>query len=332
MKCHCCSGEAKHFANFRNKNRLVHRFRCVRCGKTFSEPQPLDGLRIESQKVNDCIRLLCEGVSVRAASRLTGLEKKTILSILKTVGQKCASFHDATMRKVPSVNVETDELYSFVFCKQERNKTGDPERGEQYTFLSFCRDTKLLISFYTGKRTWENTHEHIHDLKDRLAGRVQISTDNYKGYRGRTGAIQATFGADGVNYGMLTKVYAKSALPQNRFAQPVCILAKKTPMLGQPDEKLICTSHVERQNLNVRLFNKRFARLTVCYSKKLENLRHSVALFVCYWNYCWKHHTTKQTPAQAAKLADHAWTVQELIDAVSKPETVNTNAGLDFTI
>ena len=138
------------------------------------------------------IRLLCEGVGVRATSRLTGLEKKTVLHILKTVGEKCAAFHDATVRNVPTVNVETDELYSNVFCKQERNKTGDPERGEQYTFLSFDRDSKLVISFLTGKRTRENTHEHVQDLKERLADRVQISTDNFRAYRGGMGRFNNT--------------------------------------------------------------------------------------------------------------------------------------------
>ena len=315
--CLCCNGEARHFANFRNKNRVVRRFRCVRCGKTFSEPQPLDGLRIETQKVNEVVRLLCEGVGIRATTRLTGLNKETVLNILETVGQNCARFHDATVRNVPTVNVETDELYGFVFCKQERNKTGDPERGEQYTFLSFCRDSKLVISFNTGRRTRENAQDHVHDLKSRLAGRVQISTDNFRGYRGRLGAIQQTFGCEGVDYGMLTKVYAQSAFPERRFSPPVCILCKKTPMLGQPDKDLICTSHVERQNLNIRLFNRRFTRLTLGYSKKLENLRHSVALFVCYWNFCWKHTTTGQTPAQASKLTDHVWTVSELLEKVS---------------
>lgn len=149
---------------------------------------------------------------------------------------------------------------------------------------------------------------------------MQISTYNFTGYRGRSGAIQNTFGRDGVDYGMLTKVYAKSVLPERRYSPPVCILAKKTAILGQPNNDLICTSHIERQNLNVRLFNRRFTRLTLGYSKKLENLRHSVALFVCYWNWCWKHTTTGQTPAQASKLTDHVWTVAELIDTVSKPE------------
>ena len=280
----------------------------------------MDGLRIESQKVNEVIRLLCEGVGVRAVSRLTGLEKKTVLHILKSVGAKCAAFHDATVRNVPTVNVETDELYSFVFCKQERNKTGDPERGEQYTFLSFDRNSKLVISFNTGRRTTENAQEHIQDLKERLANRVQISTDNFRAYRGRSGAIIRSFGSDGIDYAMLTKVYAKSALFQNRYSQPVCILTKKTPIFGQPNHDLICTSHIERQNLNIRLFNRRFTRLTLGYSKTLENLRLSIALFVCYWNFCWQHTTTKQTPAQASKLTDHSWTVQELIDTVCKPE------------
>ena len=297
----------------------MRRFRCVRCGKTFSEPQPLDGLRIEAHKVNEVVRLFCEGVGIRAAGRLTGLEKKTVLSILETVGQKCANFHDATVRNVKTANVETDELYSFVYCRQDQNQTKDPERGEQFTFLSFCRDSKLVIAYFSGKRSWQNTHAHILDLKNRLAGRVQLTTDNYKGYRGKQGAIYQAFGNDGVDYGMLSKVYAKSSLPEKRFSPPVCIMAKKMPIFGQPEKDLICTSHVERQNLNVRLFNRRFVRCGLGYSKKLENLRHSVALFVCYWNFCWKHTTTKQTPAQASGLTDHTWTAQELIEAVSKP-------------
>lgn len=289
----------------------------MRCGKTFSEPQPLDGLRIETSKLHQVIQLLCEGVGVRATSRLSGLNKETVLHILETVGDKCASFHDATVRNVKTANVETDELYSKVFCKQERNKTGDDERGEQYIFLSFDRDSKLIISFLTGKRSRENTHAHVQDLQERLAGRTQITTDNYIAYRGRNGAIQNTFGRDGVDYGMLTKVYAKSVLPENRYAPPVCILAKKTPILGQPDINTICTSHVERQNLNIRLFNRRFTRLTLGFSKKLANLRYSVALFACYWNFCWKHTTTRQTPAQAAGLTNHAWTLAELLEKAS---------------
>ena len=216
--------------------------------------------------------------------------------------------------------METDELYSYVLCKQANNKLLADEIGDQYTFVSFCRDSKLVISFATGKRSSCLAREHLGDLKSRIANRIQISTDNFQGYRGKTGAVGTVFGLNGIDYAMLTKVYAKSILPERRYSPPVCILCKKTPQLGSPNLELICTSHVERQNLNIRLFNRRFTRLTLGYSKKLSNLRHSVALFVCYWNWCWKHNTTKQTPAQASKLTDHAWTVQELIDTVSKTE------------
>lgn len=318
VTCHCCKGEAKYFAKFQNKNRIVRRFRCVCCGKTFSEKQPLDGLRVETQKIEQVVRLLCEGVGIRATSRLSGLDQETVLNVLTTVGERCASFHNTTVRNVKTANVETDEIYSYVFCKQERNKTGDEERGEQYTFLSFCRDSKLIISYNTGKRTRETTLAHLGDLKKRIGNRIQLSTDNFKGYRGRLGAVNQTFGREGVDYGMLSKKYARSIFPERRYSPPVCILALKRPILGNPDRDLICTSHVERQNLNLRIFNRRFTRLTLGYSKKLENLRLSVALFVCYWNFCWRHSTTKQSPAQACGLTDRVWTVQELLTAISK--------------
>jgi transposase-like protein/IS1 family transposase len=318
VNCHCCNGEAKYFAKFQNKNRVVRRFRCQRCGKTFSEKQPLDGLRVETGKIEQVVQLLCEGVGIRAASRLSGISQPTVLNILETVGEQCARFHNATVRNVKTENVETDELYSYVFCKQERNKTGDAERGEQYTFLSFCRDSKLIISYNTGKRTRESAIEHLGDLKNRVSSRFQLTTDNFKGYRHNGGAVCTTFGRDGVDYGMLSKRYAKSLLPDNRYSPPVCLLALRVPVLGNPDKDLICTSHVERQNLNVRIFNRRFTRLTLGYSKKLENLRYSVALFVCYWNFCWKHHTTKQSPAQVCGLTENLWSVKELLQRVAQ--------------
>jgi len=117
-----------------------------------------------------------------------------------------------------------------------------------------------------------------------------------------------------VDYGMLSKKYAASIFPDRRYSPPVCILALRTPVYGNPDRDLICTSHVERQNLNLRIFNRRFTRLTLGYSKKLENLRLSVGLFVCYWNFCWRHNTTKQSPAQAAGLTNHIWTIKELLE------------------
>ncbi len=294
----------------------MRRYRCQRCGKTFSEKQPLEGLRVETSKVEQVVRLLCEGVGIRATSRLSGLHQETILNILEIVGGQCARFHDVTVCNVKTANVETDELYSYVFCKQERNKTGNEDQGEQYTFLSFCRDSKLIISFNTGKRNHDNTLAHLGDLKARIGNRIQLTTDNFRCYRGKIGGVNQVFGHDGVDYGMLSKKYATSLFPHRRYSPPVYILSLRKPIYGNPDKDLICTSHVERQNLNVRIFNRRFTRLTLGYSKKIENLRHSVALFTCYWNFCWRHNTTKKSPAQACGLADHIWSVGELLSAI----------------
>jgi transposase-like protein/IS1 family transposase len=313
--CHRCQTEAVKFGINRQG---FQRYLCKQCSRTFSDipARPLDDLRIEPEKAFMVIRLLCEGTGIRACERLTGLNRRTVLGILKTAGQKCARLLDTTVRNIRARNVETDELYSFVHCKQDHNKTHNPDWGEQFTFLSFERDTKLIIAYSVGKRTSENAHEHIHLLRDRLANRIQLSTDNFHGYRGAVGAVKTVFGPDGVDYATLEKVYAPSARPEMRYNPPVCILVKKSPRLGLPERDLICTSHVERQNLNVRLFNRRFTRLTLGYSKKLANLKHSVALFVAFWNFCWIHNTLKQTPAMAAGLTDHAWTVEELLSSL----------------
>ena len=156
----------------------------------------------------------------------------------------------------------------------------------------------------------------MQDLKQRVANRFQLSTDNFGGYRGRTGAVGAAFG-ENIDFAVITKQYGKEIYAARRYSPPVVTMVKKTRHIGEPDREMICTSHVERQNLNVRLFNRRFTRLTMGFSRKLENLKHSIALSVAHWNFCWRHNTTKQTPAQASGLADHVWTVEELLTAVA---------------
>jgi transposase-like protein/IS1 family transposase len=312
MVCHRCQLEAvKCGINGQGNQRYL----CKQCHRTFSDipARPLDDLRIEPEKAFMVIRLLCEGTGIRACERLTGLNRRTVLGILETAGRKCAQLLDAKVRNIPARNVETDELYSFVHCKQERNKTQNPEYGEQFTYLSFERDTKLILAYTVGKRSSENAREHVRDLRNRLANRVQLSTDSYRAYRGVTGAVATAFGSTGVDFATLEKVYAPSPLPEKRYSPPACIMVKKTLRLGAPDPAMICTSHVERVNLNFRLFNRRFTRLTMGFSKKLANLKHSVALLAAFWNFCWRHNTLKKTPAMAAGLTDHVWTVGELL-------------------
>jgi transposase-like protein len=182
VKCRFCGGEAKYFARFQNRNCIVRRFRCTVCGKTFSESQPLEGIRVQTDQVAQVVSLLCEGMGVRATSRLTRLHQETILNILEPVGPGCLQFHDKTVRNVNAEDIQTEELYAFVHRKQEHKKTANPHWGEQYTFLSIDRDSKLILSFCTGKRTSENAHDHLGDLKNSLGGRIQLSTDNFRAY------------------------------------------------------------------------------------------------------------------------------------------------------
>ncbi|MDE2104877.1 MAG: IS1 family transposase [Patescibacteria group bacterium] len=153
-------------------------------------------------------------------------------------------------------------------------------------------------------------------MKSRIIGRFQLSTDGFTGYTQGNGAVIRMFGY-GIDYGYIQKMFGRppGLGPERRYSPPVCISVEKKSVLGNPDPTMICTSHIERQNLNVRIFNRRFTRLTLGFSKKLENLKHSVALLVAYHNFCRVHSTHRMTPAKAAGLTDHQWTIEELLKA-----------------
>jgi transposase-like protein/IS1 family transposase len=181
MNCHCCQGETKRFGSFRNKQRIVQRFQCLRCGKTFSESQPLDGLRLEKPKVIQIVKLLCE-VGIRAAARLTDCNPHTVLAVLAVIGGKCANFLDAQIRYLDVGAIQIDELWARVGIRQSRTTPADKERGDFYTFLALEARTKLIISHYTGKRDMESTDIFAKDLASRIVGRVQITTDGWHAY------------------------------------------------------------------------------------------------------------------------------------------------------
>lgn len=272
-------------------------------------------MRVDFSKAAQVVNLLCEGVGIRAASRLTGLEEETVLNILETAGKHCEALLNTKLRNLKVNFVEIDELWAFVRCKQV-NAREFSDDGDQYTFLATDSDTKLIISQAVAKRTKENAFWFIRDLQTRIDGRCQISTDGFDGYTGKgrfPGAIERNFGKDGVDYGTEIKMYESYAEGQRRYSAPVCIGAHRRRRLGNPDRNRINTSHAERTNLSVRIFNRRFTRLTLGYSKKLENHRHAVALFTAHFNFCRVHSAHKQTPAQAAGLTDRVWTVGKLL-------------------
>jgi hypothetical protein len=126
------------------------------------------------------------------------------------------------------------------------------------------------------------------------------------GFYGYLGAVYNAFGAN-VDFARQAKTYVNygrtdPTADERRYSVNKGVVTVKTEVhIGKPERSLISTSHVERTNLSVRLFNRRFTRLTLGYSKKLENLKHSVALFAAHFNFCRIHSAHGQTPAVNAE-------------------------------
>jgi IS1 family transposase len=213
--------------------------------------------------------------------------------------------------------LQADEIWAFVGCK-EKNVTAEKKaqgQGDAWTWLAMCADTKLLACWYVGTRDGGAAYHFIHDLAGRLASRVQLTTDGHKAY---LTAVEDAFGTQ-IDYAMLNKIYgAAPEGPQQRYSPAQCMGAKKAAITGSPDFNHVSTSYVERQNLTLRMSNRRFTRLTNGYSKKVENHEHSVALYAMHYNFCRIHHSLRVTPAMAAGVTDHVWELEEVIALLDK--------------
>jgi transposase-like protein/IS1 family transposase len=315
--CLCCNGETSRFGHFRNKNQIVQRFRCIRCGKTFSEAQPLDGLRTEHEKVVQIVKLLCEGLGVRATARLTDCQHKTVLAVLNTVGEKCAAFLDRTVRNIQTESLQIDELWSRVGISQRRTTPADEQRGDQYTYLAVTAREKFIVGYHTGKRNYSNTNEFVADVAERIVGRIQITTDSFRPYQ----SIVRRHLLERLDFATMQKLYAMpfdaKGEAARRYSPPQCTGVKIQIQAGSPRQDRINTSFVERSNLTVRHFNKRFARLGLGWSRKLENHKNAISLFIAAYNFCKVHSTLGCTPAVGLKLATETWTIERLIAEVA---------------
>lgn len=265
--CHCCKGEVKKSGSYRNKNRVVQRFCCVRCNKTFSEPQPLGGLTIEHAKVVQIVKLLTEGLGIRATARIVDCDPHTVLKVLETIGQKCEQLHDRIARHITTASLQLDELWSRVGCSQRlaNKQGGDSERGDQYTFLAIAAREKFIVSYRTGKRDFENTDDFVADVARRVDGRVQVTTDSFSAYL----QLVRKHLLNRLDFATMQKIYAmpynNGFEPWRRYSPPQCTGIKIRIRAGEPRRDRIGTSFIERANLSVRHFNKRFARLTLGY-------------------------------------------------------------------
>jgi IS1 family transposase len=269
------------------------------------------------------ISALCEGVSIRATERLTGIHRDTIMRLGVRVGQGCAVLHDRLFRGLHVNRVEIDEVWGFVGKKRQHVRVGDStDLGDQYVFIALADTAKAIVSYRVGKRDGVNTHHFIRDLRERIANRPEISSDGFPQY---PSAIEAYFG-DQVAFGTIEKHYsvAHSQEAARRYSPGHVVDVTKSRISGRPTH--ISTSYVERQNLTIRMQQRRFTRLTNAFSKKLENHEAAVALYATHYNFCRVHETLRITPAMQLGVTDHVWSIGELIDAALNGEATEPQA------
>ncbi|MGK2958011.1 MAG: IS1 family transposase [Acidimicrobiales bacterium] len=274
------------------------------------------------------IRLLVEGNSIRATSRIADVSKNTVNKLLIDAGKACAEYHDKHVRNVKASVIQCDEIWSFTYAKQKNVATAKdaPEgAGDTWTWTAIDSDSKLIVSYMVGGRDSEYAIEFMDDLRDRLANRVQLTTDGHKAY---LEAVEGAFGGD-VDYAQLIKIYGDMGgkTAARKYSPAECTGIKKRTVEGLPDKALISTSHVERQNLTMRMHMRRFTRLTNGFSKKVENHMHAVALHFMYYNFVKVHQTLKVTPAMEAGLTDCLWDIADLVAIIDANEEAPKKRG-----
>jgi IS1 family transposase len=244
---------------------------------------------------------------------MTGIAKNTVAKLLVELGACCTRFMDGVMRNLPCQRIQADEIWSFVGAKQKNVRphhfADGGYAGDVWTWTAIDADTKLVPCWMVGERDANAARDFIEDLAGRLANRIQLTTDGLKVY---LNAVDRAFGGE-IDYAQLVKVYGIDPEGEKRYSPAICTSCESHPVSGAPDPKHINTSYVERQNLSMRMSMRRFTRLTNAFSKKIENHAAAVALYFTWYNFGRVHQTLKTTPAVKAGVADHVWTVEEIV-------------------
>jgi IS1 family transposase len=272
--------------------------------------------KLSTEKRTAVVRCLVEGNSIRATVRLTGVAKNTITKLLVELGDACAAYQDRTLRDLPCERIQCDEIWSFCNSKAknvpEKHK-GSSEWGDVWTWTAIDPESKLCATWLVGQRTGADAIALMDDLRSRLANRVQITTDGLHLY---AEAVEGAFGAN-VDYAQLIKIYGTDPEADTRYSPAKCLGIEIREIAGNPDPAHIGTSHVERQNLTMRMSMRRFTRLTNAFSRKVDNLYAAVSLHFLYYNFARPHGSLKnpypRTPAMAAGVADHVWKIEEIV-------------------
>ena len=278
--------------------------------------------RLTAKERSQILHLLCEGMSIRAITRLTGASKNTVAKLLEDAGRVCMAYHDQFVRRVEASRIQVDEIWTFTHCK-ERNvakaKAAPEGAGDTWTWTAIDAETKLIVSWMVGERDAETALDFMHDLRSRLRNRVQLTSDGLVTY---LSAVEAVFGDD-IDYAQLVKIYGEpryASGPERRYSPGECCATKKGRVTGNPDPVHVSTSFVERQNLTMRMHMRRFTRLTNAFSKKVENHAYAVALHMMYYNFVRIHQSLRVTPAMAAGVSDRLWEIGDIVKLIEEME------------
>lgn len=276
--------------------------------------------QLSMEKRAQVIGCLVEGMSIRSTVRVTGAAKNTVSKLLVDLGSACREYQDKAFRNLSCKRIQCDEIWSFCYAKQKNvpeELKGVFGYGDIWTWTAICADTKLVPSWLVASRSAEAATMFIDDLASRLNNRVQLTTDGHKVY---LDAVEKAFGAD-IDYAMLVKVYGNENYADNansrRYSPAECIDTRVIPITGNPKEKHISTSYVERNNLTMRMSMRRFTRLTNAFSRKVENLEAAISLHFMYYNFARVHTSLRVTPAMEAGISDHVWTLEEIVNLLN---------------
>lgn len=271
--------------------------------------------RLSQEQQTRVVSALVEGNSIRSTSRMTGVARNTITSLLLDLAEACADYHDRSVRNVRVRRLQCDEIWQYVGAKR-KNVTPEQEQagwGDTWTWTAIDADTKLCLTYYVGDRGKYSAYNFMRDAANRITGRPQITTDAHRPY---LQAIEDAFGTE-VDYAQLHKIFGAATPDESHYSPATCIGCDMKTVMGNPDPKHVSTSYVERQNLSMRMGIRRFTRLTNAFSKKVENHAAAVALWFGYYNFCRVHQTLRVTPAMEAGLSDHVWSIEELVSLVN---------------
>ncbi|HVA95532.1 MAG TPA: IS1 family transposase [Candidatus Dormibacteraeota bacterium] len=270
------------------------------------------GTYASTDKAESVLRLLVEGNSIRSIERITGMHRDSVMRLLSIVGERCENWLEDRIRKVSVSDVQCDEMWGFVGCKEKAKTEDHPITfGDAYCFVAIERKTKLVLAWHLGRRNARDTVAFTEKIDAATTGRFQITTDGFQAYEE---AIHYSLGTR-VDFAQLIKMYGSPVDGEHRYSPPEVVNAISVPRLGKPAPQRISTSHVERQNLTMRMCIRRLTRLTNAFSKKWVNLKAALAMYFAYYNFCRVHMTLRVTPAMEHGLTDHVWSIKELINA-----------------